>query len=119
MVLTNNEKGLLIYLQKNAKAYASTPTQEFNYLWQGAGLTKIDAQIALDKLVKKKMMTVTPSNKKTAEQRELFGNIYRLTPKGSLYKFSSRWSILTSIGITITTIASVIAATFTILQYVR
>jgi len=116
MVLSQNEKAILLYLQKNATAYASTPTQEFNYIWQGAGLTKKDAQLALDKLVKKKMITGKPSDKKTAEQRELFGNIYRLTPKGTLHTFHTTKTIIITIGIAIT---GLIGSAITIYQYLQ
>ncbi len=109
-MLSKNEKALMIYLQSNQKQYASTPSQEFNYLWQGANLTKEEAKIALAKLVKKELITEEPSNRETEEQRKLYGNIYRLTPKGSLFEFTSKREIFMGVGIGITTVLTTILA---------
>jgi len=115
--LSKEEKSILLYLQNYVRQFPNTPTNEFNYIWQGAGLDKIDAKNALKKLVEKKLITKKPSDKKTEEQRELFGNVYRITPSGFLYKFTSRWSILTAIGMTITTISAIIVTTIALYQY--
>ena len=117
--LSNEEKAILLYLQNYERQFPTTPNNEFNYIWQGAGLEKEDAKVPLKKLVDKKLITEKPSDKNTEEQRKLYGNIYRLTPKGLLYKFTSRWAILTSIGIAITTISAIIITIVTLFPYIQ
>ena len=48
---------------------------------------------------------------------EIFGDFYKLTTAGLLYKFTSVWAIITSVGIVATAIATIIIMVVVITQF--
>jgi len=111
--LTKEEKAIIFHMQSNESKFATTDSY-FVHLWQGAGLDEKSAKIALGKLIERKLITTKPNKMPKEENCKIFGELYRLTFEGLLYKFTNRWTILTAIGITITTISAAIVMWITV-----
>ena len=103
MNISKDEKAVLINLKEHQNVFPLTPDNYFIHIWNGSGMGKKETKIALIKLESKGLVTMKPNNN-TTEPPEIFGNLYKLTESGSLYKTKSGRGAVIGVFLTVITI---------------
>ena len=117
-MLSSHAKAILRYMQSHDERF-NTQKHYFTHIRQGIRLNKEEVKIALKKLIDKKLVLEIANKMPDQKARETFGNEYALTHKGILYKFTSRWTIISSFGVIAATISTIGGFTFAIFIFLQ